>query len=104
MNGRQIPYIVAGTGGYWHLHYMQKQPDGSPLQIPCKIKDTGVMLENYCDDRHGYMLFTASPSVISGEYYAVSRPQESWRASPQKIDNFVLDLKTHKLTGNSGLP
>ena len=104
MNGRQIPYIVAGTGGYWHLHYMQKQPDGSPLQIPYKMEDTGVMLENYCDDRHGYMLFTASPSVISGEYYAVSRPQESWRASPQKIDNFVLDLKTHKLTGNSGLP
>lgn len=94
----QIPYIVAGGGGYWNLHYMQRQADGSPLQVPLQIKDTGVTLENYCDDRHGYMILSVSSRTISGQYYAVSRPQESWRAPPQMVDSFELDLKTHEVT------
>jgi len=102
-DGRQIPYIVAGAGGYWHLHYMQRQPDGSTLQVPYQLTDTGVTLENYCEDRHGYMLLKVSPGAISGQYYAVSRPQESWRAPPQMIDSFELNLKTHMLTKNLGL-
>ncbi|HYL65802.1 MAG TPA: metallophosphoesterase [Nitrosopumilaceae archaeon] len=104
LGGRQIPYIVAGAGGYWHLHYMQKLPDGSPIQVPYKMTDTGVTLESYCEDRHGYMLLKVSQNIISGQYYAVSRPQESWRAPPQLIDSFELNLKTHTLAKNLVLP
>jgi predicted phosphodiesterase len=98
LSDRQIPYIVAGAGGYWHLHKLHKKPDGTKIDIPFKMPDDGVTLENYCDDRHGYMLLKITPDVIIGEYYAVARPHESWSQKPQKIDSFQLDLKQHKLT------
>jgi len=34
MNDRDVPFIVAGAGGYWHLHYIAKDQDGNKLQTP----------------------------------------------------------------------
>jgi predicted phosphodiesterase len=97
VSNRQVPYIVAGAGGYWHLHYMQKQPDGKPLQIPYTMPDSNTVLENYCEDRHGYLIIEVTPESISGTYYTVPRPHESWRSKSQLFDSFTLDLKTHRL-------
>lgn len=96
--GMQIPYIVAGAGGYWHLHKIHKQSDGNKVQVPFQMPDQGLTLESYCDDRHGYMLLRITPNTITGEYYAVARPQESWSQRPQKIDSFELDLNQHTIT------
>ncbi len=77
-NGWEVPYIVAGGGGYWHLHYMAKQPDGSDIQVPYTVPNSDVTLEGYQDRRHGFMRLVAGPTGIVGEYFTVPRPQESW--------------------------
>jgi hypothetical protein len=101
VGGRQIPYIVAGAGGYPNLHHMQERYIEVPFQLPDK---DDVVLENYCDNRHGYMLLQVSSEKIIGEYYAVSRIHESWRQPPQRIDSFELDLKKHRLSKSTITP
>ena len=96
LNERAVPYIVAGAGGYWHLHYMLKV-QGAPIQTPYTFPDMGVTLEKYCDDRHGYLLMEVSAQALKGSYFSVPRPQESWRAPAQLVDTFTLDLQTHRL-------
>ncbi len=102
--GRHIPYIVAGAGGYWHLHYLAKQSDGSPLVTPYKMPDSELTLEQACDDRHGFMRVMVTPKYLVGEYWTVPRPQESWRAPAQRIDAFELDWQQHKLIRGTNLP
>jgi len=95
--GRQIPYIVAGAGGYWNLHYVAKQPDGSPLKLPYALPGGDTTLESYCDSRHGFLRLTVTPQYVRGDYFAVSRPHEAWRAPAKQIDSFTLDLREHRL-------
>ena len=97
VGNRDIPYLVVGAGGYWHLHYMQKQPNGEPLQVPYTMQDSNTVLENYCENRHGYLIMQITPDSLSGTYYTVPRPHESWRAKSQVFDSFMLDLGTHRL-------
>lgn len=103
VDGRQIPHIVAGAGGHLHLHSMQKQPDGSPLQVPFKLQDADdTTLENYCEDRHGFMRLAVTDQAITGQYFAVSPspgPPQS-----QIVDSFVLDYKAHALTKSTRVP
>jgi hypothetical protein len=95
--GRQIPYIVAGAGGYWHLHYMQKNPDGTPLRVPFEV-EPGTTLESYSDDRHGFLRLEVTDQVLTGTYTTVPRPQESWRNGPvQVLDSFTLNWREHRL-------
>lgn len=98
-DNREVPYIVAGAGGYWHLHYMQKN-QGQPIQTPYPIPDTDVTLENYCENRHGFLRLEVSPQTIKGTYITVPRPQESWRdtsSHDQPQDTFTLDWREHRL-------
>lgn len=98
LDGASIPYIVAGGGGYWHLHEVIRQDNGEKITTPFPISDMGVTLENYCDDRHGFLRFEVTAQTITGTYFAVPRPQESWSAPATPVDTFTLDLKTHQLT------
>ena len=103
MSNRQVPYIVAGAGGYWHLHYLAKQIDGKPIVTPFQMPDNDLMLEQACDDRHGFMRLMLTQKYLVGEYWTVPRPQESWRAPAQRIDAFELDLQQHKLIRGTSL-
>jgi hypothetical protein len=96
LNGRDVPYIVAGAGGYWHLHYMQ-YINGAPIQSPYQVPGEDVMLEGYCDNYHGYMLMEVDGQTLKGQYYTVPRLQDSWNAPAQLLDSFTLDLHTHKV-------
>lgn len=102
MGNHDVPYIVAGAGGYWHLHTMQKQTDGSPLQVPLNMPEPGVTLENYCDNRHGYMKVQVTKNRVSGEYYVIPPPNQTGPA--QGIDSFALDLQQHTLAKSMRLP
>ncbi len=95
-NGRDIPYIVAGAGGYWNLHYMQKV-NGQPIKTPYQVPGEDVTLESYCDDHHGYLLMQVDGQTLKGQYFSVPRLHESWRAPAQQIDSFTLNWQTHKL-------
>jgi predicted phosphodiesterase len=96
VGNRHLPYLVVGAGGYWHLHYMQKQ-NGEPIQVPYKMPDSDTILESYCENRHGYMIMQITSKSISGKYYTVPRPHESWRNKAEQFDSFTLDLETHIL-------
>lgn len=94
---REVPCIVAGGGGYWNLHYVQKQPDGKPLKLPYTLPGSQVTLESYFDTRHGFLRLTITPQAVAGEYFTVPRPQESWHAAATLADSFTLNLNTHQL-------
>lgn len=102
LDDHQIPYIVAGNGGHWKLDYMQAHFNNK-LKFPFKLPDrTDITLENYVDNRHGFMQIYVSPQKIIGKHFLVSRAHESWRKNAKEIDNFELDLQTHKLKGKNG--
>ncbi|MGN6346885.1 MAG: metallophosphoesterase family protein [Candidatus Nitrosocosmicus sp.] len=92
-NKKQVPFIVAGAGGYWNLHWMQKDIQTLPLPIKVPERDD-VILEKYCDDHHGFMRIKITQSKIIGEYYTVPNPHESWHDSlnPKQFDAFEIDL------------
>ncbi len=96
IQGRTVPYIVAGAGGYWNLHYMLKV-QGAPIKPPYEFPDMGVTLEQYCEDRHGYLLMEIDGKTLKGSYFSVPRPQEPWRNPAQLVDSFTLDLHTHQI-------
>ncbi len=96
LNSRDVPYIVAGAGGYWNLHYMQKV-NGAAIQTPYQVPGEDVTLQSYCDNDHGYMLMEVDGQTLKGQYYSVPRPQGSWNAPAQLVDSFTLNLQTHKL-------
>ncbi len=95
-NGRDIPYIVAGAGGYWNLHYMQKV-NGANIQTPYPVPGEDVTLESDCDNYHGYLLMEVDGQTLKGQYYSVPRPQDSWNAPAQLVNSFTLNLQTHKM-------
>ena len=95
---RAVPYLVAGAGGYWHLHYMAKDENGHDLQVPWQTPDQDVLLDAYSDDRHGYLRLSVTATTLAGEYVTVPRSHESWRHGPVNVvDSFSLDLVTHAL-------
>jgi hypothetical protein len=94
LNGRAIPYIVAGAGGYWNLHSMQKV-NGRPIKTPYPIpNEEGVTLENYCANQHGYLLMEVDGKTLKGQYFAVPSAQGT---PAQQKDSFTLDLTTHQV-------
>ncbi len=98
LNGRAIPYIVAGAGGYWNLHTMQTAPGGGAIQTPYPVpNEEGVILESYLANRHGYLLMEVDGTTLKGQYFSVPRLQESWSAPAQLVDSFTLNLQTHEL-------
>lgn len=100
--GLEIPYIVAGSGGYWNLHQMETtltgQGSGSGTPVPTPYPN--MVLENYCDDHHGFMRITIklSSRTLTGEYFTVPLPQEPVTAAALLTDSFLLDLAAHRVT------
>lgn len=94
MNGRkfQIPYIVAGAGGYFHLHHEQTL-NGNIVSPGHTFTNEQVTLEKYCDNRHGFLKLEVTRSEIRGTYLTVPRPQESWRDPAQPFDTFTLPVR-----------
>jgi hypothetical protein len=93
---REIPYIVAGGGGYWNLHRMARDPQGHPLPTPYPVPGTDVTLASYCADRHGYLLLESTPTSLSGRYVAVPGSHPTKQAA-SVVDTFTLDWHAHKL-------
>lgn len=97
MGARKIPVIVNGAGGYYNLHHVGSKY--TTVDLPNSSFYDDAVLENYCDDRHGFMKITIDVSgnnrLLSGEYFSVPRPQESWSGPAKRVDHFVADLDGH---------
>jgi hypothetical protein len=94
---REVPYLVAGAGGYWHLHHMARDPQGNPLPMPYPLAGTDVTLVSYCANHHGYLLMEATPTVLKGSYYAVPDPASASQPA-SLIDSFTLDWHSHRVS------
>jgi len=90
----QIPYVVAGSGGYWHLHTMAADAKAAALPWTLPGHDD-VQLDAWVDDRHGFLRMTATPTQLTATFFTVPRPQEPWGDAPVVADSFTLDRATH---------
>jgi len=74
INGKTIPCIVNGAGGYnQKLHQLSRKlfdPKGVPYQMPSGPET----LESFNDFQHGYLKIEVTPGKIVGEYFAVDDP------------------------------
>jgi hypothetical protein len=52
-NGRTVPFVISGAGGYADLHRMA-QPGDSVYPDDSHLLD-GVTLEKFCDTNHGFL-------------------------------------------------
>lgn len=99
VNGRSVPYIVAGAGGYHNLHPLSKSmqafADALPFVVP-SAED--VTLEKYCDDQFGYVRLDITRQTLKGVYSTVSGFQNLAQATVASFDSFTLDLATHTVT------
>jgi len=89
IRGAQVPYIVAGAGGYHNLHVMAPDPSGSPLAAPFRVAPDCV-LEAFCDDSWGFLRLTVSETALAGEYLSVAR---DGTVTPNR-DAFTLELSS----------
>jgi predicted phosphodiesterase len=79
--GREIPYVVAGAGGYPELHTLGSGLDGTPVSFPGL---DGVTLEAFEDAAHGFMSVTAGPGGAEVVYSAVTE------GSVKRADSFAI--------------
>lgn len=93
----EIPYIVAGAGGYWFLHNINTGKN--IMKTPCASSFKDVVFEKYCEDRHGFLRISIDMNTrkLKGEYFTVPRQQESWKAPAVRFDSFTLDLVKNRV-------
>lgn len=96
LNNRQVPYIVAGAGGYYNLHHMLR-PGGQAVEAPVDFAGRDVSLARFCDDRHGYLRLEVAAHTLKGAYYAAAGSGQRPAAATRPVDSFTLDLQTHRL-------
>ena len=98
--GRQIPFVVAGNGGYADkpksVHQLQLDPNRNPIpHQPFQTTIDGVVLEYYDAHNPGFLRISVDKQTFKGEYFIV--PFDD--APPaQPLDTFVLNWKTGKLS------
>jgi hypothetical protein len=98
--GRQIPFVVAGNGGYAHnphaVHQLQLDPERKRIphgRFQTTLPD--VALEFYDAEHPGYMRVTVDDTNLAVEYFTV--PFDD--APPAKpVDTFTLDWRRHRLS------
>jgi acid phosphatase type 7 len=81
-SGRKVPFLVIGTGGYWHLTRLAKVKagdwdDGHKVQFVAGV-----------DDRHGFMTLEVTKTTIKGQFTAVSQKKGVPTPSVQTADAF----------------
>ena len=98
--GRQVPYVVAGAGGYAHspkaMHHLQRDPNtGAPIDRVFQTTESGVTLikSNVADP--GFLRVTVTNELLVGEYFTV--PFDS-KPPKQPYDHFSLNWKTHRIS------
>jgi hypothetical protein len=96
IQGHQVPFVVAGTGGYFNLSTFITGSGGKAPTPPVTGTDADgnpLTLEAYNDTQWGFLRLTANATSLTCEFLAIGT---SGSASVQ--DSFALDLNTHMLT------
>ncbi len=104
-DGRQIPYVVAGNGGYYNLPGLKTKSDGSKPIAGKHSEPDGqgntITLDNYNDTEYGFLRISVSAAEIQVEALTVSpaAPVPPATSSPvTTIDSFTVNLAAHTVT------
>ncbi|MCJ8209046.1 metallophosphoesterase [Mucilaginibacter sp. RS28] len=92
-DGKVVPFIVAGAGGYDQLHAIAALDDDRYTAESALFKD--ISLENYCTDQHGFLRVTlekqASGVHVIGEYFTLINEAQG-KADLELVDRFVVEV------------
>ena len=91
----EIPYIVAGAGGYTKLGTL-RTVNGAPPKVPLAVGNS-LTLEQYDQTNFGFLRLEVSKTQITGTY--LSAPYLT-NATPKAgvVDSFVIDRRSHTVT------
>lgn len=94
-NGKVVPFIVAGAGGYDELHPVAQLSDPRFFTDPKLFE--GVNMESYADNKHGFLKIaikkTNGKLTLLGKYYTIPLKElPDNEMTTTLADQFVLDL------------
>ena len=88
VNGKQIPYIVAGCGGHSPLSKLR-----STVRTPCQI-DSNLTLESYDDTDYGYLRIVVNATTMTIEFH----PQSDGGTTKTPDDDVTINLAAHTIS------
>lgn len=97
MGTTQIPFIVAGTGGYFNLSGFKKISAGALPKLPfigTDAKGNKLRLDAFNANSFGFMRVSVSAAAVQGEFIAVDVNTKAATV----LDHFMLDLKLHTVS------
>ena len=106
-DGSQIPYLVAGSGGYYNLSKLKIDSEGNKPTPGQQTEPDGqgntITLEQFNDSNFGFLRVTVDATTILVEALTVSSTQIRTTPSepvpaPVVIDRFTVDLSSHTVT------
>jgi hypothetical protein len=98
VGGKQIPYLVAGTGGYYDLPGLKppnrRAPSPKTPRSGTDASGNPLRLEVYNDDSFGFLRLTVSPTSVAGVFVTVD--PTSGKAGVG--DTFTVDLDANAVS------
>ena len=92
-DGKLVPFVISGAGGFADLHPIARLNDPAFPDTSSLLDH--VRLENYCDDKHGFLKITIEKNdqqfTLTGEYYTIP-PVGNEGADALVYDSFVIEL------------
>ena len=99
VGGNEIPFVVAGMGGYFNLSgFKFSKKGGGPPQTPAHgsdIKGNKLTLEKYDDRDFGFLRLDVSTTALKCAFLTVD---VNTRTTKGVEDSFTLDLNRHTVT------
>lgn len=99
VKNNQIPFLVAGCGGFYNLSGLKPGKHGAKPTTPVSGTDgvgNKLTLENYNDSTFGYLLLTVSATQVTGKFMGVNIKTQATSAA----DHFTLDLVHHTVSNH----
>lgn len=101
-DGRQIPYIVSGNGGYYDLSGLKKNQQGKKPVAGKQTESDGagntISLDSYSDTQFGFLRITFNATSIAVQSLAVNtaaRADTTVAPTTSNIDSFTVNLAKH---------
>jgi hypothetical protein len=109
-DGNEIPYIVAGNGGYYNLSKMKTDASGAKPTPGKQTESDGqgntILLDQFNDSDYGFLRITVNAKTILVEALTVN-PTVTTSVPPPLpppavIDRFSVDIASHMVTELAG--
>ena len=97
VGNHQIPFVVAGTGGYFNLSGFKKTNHGAPPIVPfigTDAKGNKLRLDAFNENSFGFLRVSVSASAVQAQFLAVDVATKAATV----LDQFHLDLNLHTVS------